>query len=276
MRRWDSGLGVWDLGFRICGLGFLVAISVLVAGCSRPERDATPPLETAADRPIDAPVPAQARPRVVFLGDSLTAGYGLPKEQSVPSLIQKQLDAEGYDYEVVNHGVSGDTSAGGVSRLDWALDGDVRVLVLELGANDGLRGLPVESTKANLSDIITRAKARGVTVLLTGMEAPPNHGPLYTQQFRQLFADLAREHEVAFVPFYLEGVAGNPALNISDGIHPNAEGAAIVRQTVWKALRPLLERDRLEEVRRKAPASAPGASARPRPSLGEGGDASDR
>jgi acyl-CoA thioesterase-1 len=256
-------------------LGFLVALSVLVAGCSRQERDAA---ERTAPNPSAPPAveAAAIRPRVVFLGDSLTAGYGLPKEQSVPSLIQKQLDAEGYDYEVVNHGVSGDTSAGGVSRLDWALDGDVRVLVLELGANDGLRGLPVESTKANLSDIITRAKARGVTVLLTGMEAPPNHGPLYTQQFRQLFADLARAHEVAFVPFYLEGVAGNPALNISDGIHPNAAGAAIVQQTVWKALRPLLERDRSEEVRRKAPASAPDASARPRPSLGDGGDASDR
>lgn len=242
---WDSGFGIW-------GLGFLVAVSVLVAGCSRPEHAATDrtatPNQSAPPR-VEAPA---VRPRVVFLGDSLTAGYGLPKEQSVPSLVQKRLDAEGYDYEVVNHGVSGDTSAGGVSRLDWALDGDVRVLVLELGANDGLRGLPVESTKANLSDIIERAKARGVTVLLTGMEAPPNHGPVYTLQFRRLFADLAREHKVAFVPFYLEGVAGNPALNISDGIHPNAEGAAIVERTVWKALQPLLERDRVKEVRLKA------------------------
>ena len=246
--RGDSGFGSW-------GLGILLAVSLTVAGCSRPERGATDrtatPNESAlphdkapAVRPSDTPSRTQGKPRVVFLGDSLTAGYGLPKEQAVPSLVQKRLDAEGYDYEVVNHGVSGDTSAGGVSRLDWALDGDVRVLVLELGANDGLRGLPVESTKANLSDIITRAKARGVTVLLTGMEAPPNHGPAYTLQFRQLFADLAREHKVAFVPFYLEGVAGNPGLNISDGIHPNAAGAAIVQNTVWKALQPLLERDR--------------------------------
>src|SRR5687768_11166642 len=209
----------------------------LTAACARSDRDdrngeADPrPVDRVERAASDAPLD---RPRVVFLGDSLTAGYGLSKEQSVPSLIQKRLDAEGYNYEVVNHGVSGDTSAGGVSRLDWALDGDVRVLVLELGANDGLRGLPVESTKANLSDIITRAKARGVAVLLTGMEAPPNHGPVYTAQFRQAFADLAREHKVAFVPFYLQGVAGNPALNISDGIHPNAEGAGIVQQTVWQ------------------------------------------
>lgn len=242
---------------RVCSL---VAVSVLVAGCSRAERDAAdavappgrsapPAVETrSAVRPFDTPGLAQGRPRVVFLGDSLTAGYGLPKEQSVPSLVQKHLDEEGFNYEAVNHGVSGDTSAGGVSRLDWALTGDVRVLVIELGANDGLRGLPVESTKANLSDIITRAKARGVAVLLTGMEAPPNHGPVYTAQFRQAFADLARDHRVAFVPFYLEGVAGNPALNISDGIHPNAEGAALVEKTVWKALEPLLEQDRLKHT----------------------------
>src|SRR5688572_315520 len=157
----------------------VVVVFVLVAGCSSPERDAGD-LTARPGRSAPAAVepPAAVRPRVVFLGDSLTAGYGLPKEQSVPSLIQKRLDAEGYHYEVVNQGVSGDTSAGGVSRLDWALTGDVRALVIELGANDGLRGLPVESTKANLSDIIARAKARGVTVLLTGMEAPPNHGPV--------------------------------------------------------------------------------------------------
>lgn len=182
------------------------------------------------------------RPRVVFLGDSLTAGYGLAKEQSVPSLIQKRIDDEGYNYEVVNHGVSGDTSAGGVSRLDWALDGDVRVLVVELGANDGLRGVPVESMRANLSNIIDGAKKRGVQVLLTGMEAPPNHGPIYTAEFRKVFSDLARQHDVAFIPFYLEGVAGNAALNIADGIHPNAEGSAIIERTIWRGLEPLLTR----------------------------------
>ena len=235
------------------GLCSLVVVSLLVVGCSRAERDevVAPPPGRSAPPAVEAHA-AQGKPRVVFLGDSLTAGYGLPKEQSVPSLVQKRLTEAGYDYEAVNHGVSGDTSAGGVSRLDWALTGDVRVLVIELGANDGLRGLPVETTKANLSDIITRAKARGIAVLLTGMEAPPNHGPAYTAQFRQTFSDLAREHKVAFVPFYLEGVAGNPELNIADGIHPNAEGAAIVEQTIWKALQPLLEQDRLKQVRLKA------------------------
>ena len=233
----------------------LLVTATLAAACS--DRDLRTRDETTAVRePVARPAAeaSSTRPRVVFLGDSLTAGYGLAKEQSVPSLIQKRLEEAGYNYEVVNHGVSGDTSAGGVSRLEWALSGDVRVLVLELGANDGLRGVPVESMKANLDAIIAGAKARGVRVLLTGMEAPPNHGPVYTAQFRQAFQDLAREHDVAFVPFYLDGVAGNPALNIADGIHPNVEGTAIVERTVWHALEPLLR-----EVRLKADTSPAGA-----------------
>ncbi|HEX5108875.1 MAG TPA: arylesterase [Vicinamibacterales bacterium] len=230
-------------------LAALIAVCVCAAGCSRPgsdvrDRSAAEPAAGEGVARTAGETPAASRPRVVFLGDSLTAGYGLAREQSVPSLIQKRLDEAGYNYEVVNHGVSGDTSAGGVSRLEWALDGDVRVMVLELGANDGLRGVPVESMKANLATIIKGAKARGVRVLLTGMEAPPSHGPAYTVQFRQAFRDLAREHDVAFVPFYLEGVAGIPELNISDGIHPNAEGAVIVERTIWRALEPLLEQVR--------------------------------
>lgn len=177
----------------------------------------------------------------MFLGDSLTAGYGLAKEESVPSLIQARTVAEGYPYEVVNAGVSGDTSAGGLSRLDWSLQGDVDVLVIELGANDGLRGLPVPAMKANVRQIITRAKQRGITVLLTGMEAPPNFGAAYTSEFRAVFPDLAREQGVALVPFYLAGVAGDPALNIADGMHPNPAGARIVAETIWSALQPLLE-----------------------------------
>ena len=223
-------------------LAVLAAVSALVAGCGRENdtRERGPELREVAPPPAAAP--SAARPRIVFLGDSLSAGYGLAdKAQSVPSLIQKHLDAAGYNYEVVNQGVSGDTSAGGVSRLDWSLSGDVRVLVVELGGNDGLRGLPVETTRKNIAQIITTARQRGVRVLLTGMEAPPSYGPLYTSQFRQLFRDLAREHDVPFMPFFLEGVAGNPALNQPDGIHPNPEGAVIVEQAVWKSLQPLLE-----------------------------------
>lgn len=225
-------------------LTVLLAVSALVAGCARENdtRERGPELREPSPPPVAAPSPA--RPRIVFLGDSLSAGYGVAKEQSIPSLVQRHLDAEGYNYEVVNQGVSGDTSAGGVSRLDWSLSGDVRILVVELGGNDGLRGLPVETTKQNISQIIATAKQRGVRVLLTGMEAPPSYGPLYTSQFRQVFRDLAREHDVAFMPFFLEGVAGNPSLNQPDGIHPNPDGAVIVEQAVWKSLKPLLSKAR--------------------------------
>jgi len=216
-------------------------VAALMLACS----PADTPVEPAAARK-SAPAPtapaAVARPRVVFLGDSLTAGLGLSREQSVPALIQARMDAEGYPYEVVNAGVSGDTAAGGLSRLDWSLEGDVKVLVIELGANDGLRGNPVEGVKRNLAEIITRAKQRQIRVLLTGMEAPPNFGPAYTAEFRKVFPDLAREHSVALMPFFLDGVAGIPALNNADGIHPNPEGARIVERALWPALEPLLEK----------------------------------
>jgi acyl-CoA thioesterase-1 len=178
----------------------------------------------------------------VFLGDSLTAGYGLAKEESVPSLIQMRLRSEGYPYDVVNAGVSGDTSAGGLSRLDWSLEGDVKVLVIELGANDGLRGLPVANMKRNLTEIITRSQSRGIKVMLTGMEAPPNFGAAYTAEFRQVYRDLARLPDVTFMPFYLDGVAGLPQLNIADGMHPNAEGARIIERAIWEKLEPLLDK----------------------------------
>jgi len=249
-------------------LTVLLTLSALVASCAREhdpqERD--PELRATTARPADAAPPAagasdpaaQGRPRIVFLGDSLTAGYGLAsKEQSVPALIQKRLDAEGYSVEAVNQGVSGDTTAGGVSRVDFALNGDVRILVVELGGNDGLRGLPVEATKQNLAQIITTAKQRGVRVLLTGMEAPPSYGPVYTSQFRQVFRDLAREQDVAFMPFFLEGVAGIPRLNQADGIHPTAEGAVIVEQAVWKSLKPLLAGVRLKPDSTSAVRSKP-------------------
>lgn len=220
---------------------FLCVVALATISCAQP--DATSERRPASETPRAAPAAKPAGlPRIVFLGDSLTAGYGLAREQSVPSLIQARLRAEGYRYEVINAGVSGDTSAGGLSRLDWSLDGAVEVLVIELGANDGLRGLPVNELKRNLTEVVTRAKARHITVILTGMEAPPNYGAAYTSEFRQVFRDVAREQQVAFIPFYLEGVAGNPQLNISDGIHPNPAGARIVEQTIWRALEPMLEK----------------------------------
>jgi acyl-CoA thioesterase I len=223
----------WAL--RSLGLAAVVCVS-----CAQPADspvETRSPVETAPVQPV-----AATRPRIVFLGDSLTAGYGLAKEESVPALVQARLRAAGYPYDVVNAGVSGDTSAGGLSRLDWSLEGDVKVLVIELGANDGLRGLPVASLKRNLTDVITRAQARGIKVVLTGMEAPPNFGEAYTTEFRQVYRDLAKAHDVTFLPFYLEGVAGIPNLNIADGIHPNAEGSRLIERAIWRALEPLLEK----------------------------------
>jgi acyl-CoA thioesterase-1 len=223
--------------FLVLGLSMLVC-----AACAQPDAPAAEVRSSNASAATERPAPDVARPRIVFLGDSLTAGYGLAKEESVPSLIETRLRAEGYPYDVVNAGVSGDTSAGGLSRLDWSLEGDVRVLVIELGANDGLRGLPVANMKRNLTEIITRAQSRGIKVVLTGMEAPPNFGAAYTAEFRQVYRDLAKLPGVTFMPFYLDGVAGIPNLNIADGIHPNAEGARIIERAMWRTIEPLLEK----------------------------------
>jgi len=178
----------------------------------------------------------------VFLGDSLTAGLGLSPEASYPALLQRKLDDRGYRYEVVNAGVSGDTSAGGLRRLDWSLEGDVKVLVVALGANDGLRGLSPQDLTANLSTILDRARDKGITVILAGMEAPPNYGADYTRQFRAVYLDVAKKYEVRFVPFLLHGVAGISGLNQSDGIHPNARGAQLIAELLWPALEPVLVR----------------------------------
>jgi acyl-CoA thioesterase I len=235
-----------------CGL---LAAAVLLGACGRepaaapartpaaPAAPAKAPVATTAPTPAPSTAVAPAvssRPRIVFLGDSLTAGYGLEPPQSVPALIQARLAKEGYPFEVVNAGVSGDTSAGGLSRLDWSLSGDVRILVVELGANDGLRGLPVSALRKNLEEIITRAQSRGIAVMLVGMEALPNYGVSYTSEFRETFPALAKAHGTALMPFYLDGVAGKPELNIADGIHPNPAGAVIVANNLWRTLEPML------------------------------------
>jgi acyl-CoA thioesterase-1 len=197
--------------------------------------------EAAPAPPPAAPKTDDERPKIVVLGDSLTAGLGLLESQSYPHLLQQKIDRDGFHYEVVNAGVSGDTSAGGLRRLDWALQEDVRVLILALGANDGLRGLSVVEMKHNLGEIIERARGKNVVVILAGMEAPPNYGAEYAASFRQAYRDLALQYRVLFVPFLLDKVAGQAALNQGDGIHPNPEGAAIVADTVWNVLKPLLD-----------------------------------
>src|SRR5688572_205360 len=214
----------------------------MVAGCSRePEPAPKTSLKLEAG-PATKPDMADSKPRIVFLGDSLTAGLGLSTDQSYPALIGKKLEERGYDFAIVNAGVSGDTSAGGMRRLDWSLEGDVRALVLALGANDGLRGLPTDDMKRNLEAVLARAKARNIPVVLAGMEAPPNNGPDYTRAFRDVYTELAKEYPVRFVPVLLLGVAGNASLNQGDGIHPNARGAEIVADLVWKELESALAR----------------------------------
>ena len=180
------------------------------------------------------------RPKIVALGDSLTAGFGLALDEAYPAVLQERLDERGYQFEVVNAGVSGDTTAGGLRRLDWVLEGDVRILILALGGNDGLRGLPVAEMKRNLAAMIERAQSRGIAVLLTGMEAPPNLGASYTAEFKQVFRWLEEEYDVASLPFLLQGVAGERALNQPDGIHPNSNGARELANNVWTILEPIL------------------------------------
>jgi acyl-CoA thioesterase-1 len=215
------------------------------AGAEPPDRASLEPGASGGG----APSATAARPRIVALGDSLTAGLGIEPEEAYPALLQARLDAAGLRYEVVNAGVSGDTSAGGLSRLAWAMDGDVRILIVALGGNDALRGLPVDELKRNLSTIIEQATARKIAVVLAGMEAPPNFGRDYTVSFRQAYRDLAQAHGVALVPFLLEGVAGVPALNQRDGIHPTPEGARIVADSIWTVLRPIAEREAVVPLR---------------------------
>jgi acyl-CoA thioesterase-1 len=202
--------------------------------------------EQQANRKAEKKPPIQIitdKPKIVAFGDSLTAGFGLAEKESYPYLLQERLNKEGYNYEVINAGVSGDTSLGGLERIDWVLEMEnVEILVLELGANDLLRGVPVKQMKENLSKIIQKAKAKNVKVLLAGMLAPPSVGAQYQRDYTNAFPDLASEHKVEFLPFILENIALNRNLNQADGIHPNAEGAKIMTENVYKELKPMLKK----------------------------------
>ena len=213
----------------------LLAALLLACGATTPARpvEATPSPSSAAAPVADAPV-------ILALGDSLTAGLGLAQSQAWPTLLQARIDAAGLKYRVVNAGISGDTTATGLARIDWQLSQKPVVIILELGANDGLRGLPVAEARANLGKIIARAQAAGARVLLAGMQVPPNMGPEYSAAFRDMFPALADEYKTPLIPFMLAGVAGDPALNQGDGIHPTAAGHVIVAETVWQHLQPLL------------------------------------
>lgn len=177
---------------------------------------------------------------IVALGDSLTAGLGIGADEAYPALLEARLRREGFDYRVVNAGVSGDTSAGGLRRLDWALRLKPDVLIVALGANDGLRGQPADALRANLTQIVERARGAGARVLLAGMRVPPNYGGDYARAFAAVYPSVARATGVPLAPFLLDGVAGDPRLNQADGIHPTAEGQRVIAEHLWPHLRPLL------------------------------------
>jgi acyl-CoA thioesterase-1 len=213
-------------------------ILALVFACGRENQ---PPVQRA---PESAAQDADTEePVVLFLGTSLTAGYGLPPEQAYPAVVQSKIDSAGLDYQVVNAGVSGETSAGGLRRIDWLLQQPIAVLVLELGANDMLRGQDVEAMRANLQEIIDRTRAAhpNVRIVIAGMQAAPNLGEPYGRQFAATFVELADENGAELIPFLLDEVAGIPELNLPDGNHPNAEGQRLVADNVWRVLGPILQ-----------------------------------
>jgi acyl-CoA thioesterase-1 len=236
-------------------LSILTAI-IAIPGCDRDDSRAAQPA-AAPHAPPATTTPATAdAPRVVFLGDSLTAGLGVEAAEAFPALLGQQLIAENLPNRVVNAGVSGDTTAGGLRRLDWLLRQSPDILVVGLGGNDGLRGLDVRASEENLRAIVRRARDAGADVLLLGMLIPPNYGPEYTTQFREIYPKIAREFGVPLVPFLLENVGGDPRLNQPDGIHPTAEGHKVIARTVLPHLRPLL-RSRAETSPSTRPTTAP-------------------
>lgn len=192
-------------------------------------------------KPLLLPKNIASAPKIIAFGDSLTAGFGLEENESYPYLLQQKLKAEGYNYEVVNAGVSGDTSLGGLERIDWTLETEnAQILILELGANDLLRGLSPAKMKENLDKIIQKAKAKNVKVLLCGMLAPPTLGADYQRDFGNAFPDLAEKNKVAYLPFLLDKIALQKGLNQADGIHPNAQGTRMMMENVYAELKPLL------------------------------------
>lgn len=230
-----------------------VLLSVLAIACggSGAARDTTSSTKSAGRQESPAP-PADSAPAaslddrrtILFLGTSLTAGLGLDPDSAYPQLIQRKIDASRLPYQVVNAGVSGETSAGLLRRLDWVLRRPADVIVVETGANDGLRGLPVSATRATIADVLSRIRRErpNAAIALIQMEAPPNLGQEYTSAFHAMFAELAREHGATLLPFLLTGVAGESRLNQGDGMHPNNAGERIVAENVWRALMPLLAR----------------------------------
>ena len=220
------------------GSTIIVALLIILSSCTDNKKPATSDQNNIAKETT----PVTKKKSIVFFGNSLTAGYGLSPEQAFPALIQKKIDSLGLPYQVINAGVSGETSSGGKTRIDWILHEPVDIFVLELGANDGLRGTPLSETKKNLQDIIdsVRTKYPHTKLVFAGMEIPPNMGQAYTTEFRNIYTELAKKNSMTLIPFLLEGVGGEPELNQADGIHPTAKGHLIVAENVWRQIEKLL------------------------------------
>ncbi|MHA6247873.1 arylesterase [Pontibacter sp. CAU 1760] len=222
----------------------ILALALTVGGCGEVEqaKDIASQEVTDDQKENNAQAAEERVKTILFFGNSLTAGYGLEPEQAFPALIQERIDSLDLPYKVINAGVSGETTAGGKGRIDWLLKQPIDVFVLELGANDGLRGIKTEETYSNLKTIIQKVRRKNpdVQVVLAGMQIPPSMGQQYTQQFKEVYTRLAQEEQVDLIPFLLEGVAGNPELNQGDGIHPTVEGQKILTDNVWAVLDPIL------------------------------------
>jgi acyl-CoA thioesterase-1 len=215
----------------------IICFIILLSGCTNNEGS------TSSEQTNNKDSASVAKTKtIVFFGNSLTAGYGLSTSEAFPAIIQKRIDSLNLPYQVVNAGVSGETSSGGNTRIDWILQQPMDIFVLELGANDGLRGVQLSETRKNLQSIIDKVKAKypNAKLVFAGMEIPPNMGQAYTTDFRNIYTELAEKNSMTLIPFLLEGVGGEPSLNLEDGIHPTAEGHHIVAENVWRELEKLL------------------------------------
>lgn len=220
---------------------------IVIILCGSDHGDATAASPSLANPPSEntkSGLLSAERPSIVAFGNSLTAGLGVRPDESYPARLQRTLDAAGYAYRVVNAGVSGDTTAGGARRVSWILKSKPTIAILELGGNDGLRGLSLSETKSNLERIIQQLQQASVTVVLAGMKLPPNYGQDYTDGFESLFQGLAKQYRLTLIPFFLDGVAGSSSLNQADGIHPTGEGYRIIVEKIFPMLEPLLKRKR--------------------------------
>jgi len=226
---------------KIRGVLTVVAVLLFFFSCNNNEKSSAVD-SNKTKRPTNDSAVEVKKKIIVFFGNSLTAGYGLSPSQAFPAVIQKKIDSLGLPYQVINAGVSGETSSGGKTRIDWILKQPVDIFVLELGANDGLRGIPLSATRKNLQDIVDKviAKNPNTKLLFAGMQIPPNMGQTYTTEFRNIYTELAEKNKMILVPFLLEGVGGEPKLNQEDGIHPTAEGHRIVAENLWRSLQKML------------------------------------